>query len=297
MVNKDAVEEITDGSPGFYTHIFLMPKKSGGYRPVINLKPLNAFLVTEKFKMETPRAIRKAITKGEFASSIDYTDAYFHLAVYKKHRKYLRFVVRGRIFQFKAMPFGLSTAPSEFTRMAATVATVIHRESMNLHQYLDDWLMRALSRVLCIQHTQRVVNLSTSLGLLINEKKSELTPTQRFTFLGECYDLVEGIVRPSEAAFQKILILHRIFKRTPYQTARALLRLLGILSSIADIVPLGRLHMRPLQLYLLARWTLHTKDITYIVELNDVFFSNSADGRNQYGRNGPYTRTHSAAFA
>ena len=38
----------------------LVQKKSGGLRPVINLKPLNLFIKKEKFKMETTRSIWKA---------------------------------------------------------------------------------------------------------------------------------------------------------------------------------------------------------------------------------------------
>lgn len=36
--------------------------------------------------------------------------------------------------------------------------------------------------------------------------------------------------------------------------ARALLSLLRVLGPAADLVPLGRLHMRPIQLFLLCHW-------------------------------------------
>ena len=46
-----------------------------------------------------------------------------------------------------------------------------------------------------------------------------------------------------------------------------------MLSSLAGVVPLGRLHMRLLQLYLLARWKIPDKDITCVVTLDPVFLS------------------------
>ena len=100
--------------PGFYINFFLVPKKLGGLRPVINLKSLNLFIKKEKFKMETIRSIQKALSPGDWVTSIDLKDAYFHIAVHPNFWKYLRIVVGGKVFQFKALPFGLS--PREFCR-------------------------------------------------------------------------------------------------------------------------------------------------------------------------------------
>ena len=46
----------------------------------------------------------------------------------------------------------------------------------------------------------------------------------------------------------------RLVLLAKYVTARDFLSLLGRLVSISDLVPLGRLRYRPLQLYLLAYW-------------------------------------------
>ena len=86
-------------------------KKSGGLRPVINLKPLNLF-IKKKFKMETTRSIRKALSPGDWVTSIDLNDSYFHIPVHPELQRYLRIVVGVKVFQFKALPFGLSPAPT-----------------------------------------------------------------------------------------------------------------------------------------------------------------------------------------
>lgn len=39
--SKGAVEVMSDRSPGFYSHVFLVEKDSGGWRLVIDLSPLN----------------------------------------------------------------------------------------------------------------------------------------------------------------------------------------------------------------------------------------------------------------
>ena len=48
-------------------------------------------------------------------------------------------------------------------------------------------------------------------------------------------------------------------------TAYFWLSLLGLLSSATDAIPLGRLHLRPLQLYLLAHWAPASKDLKALV--------------------------------
>ena len=62
--------------------------------------------------METPETIRTSLQAREGVTSIDFKDAYFHIT---HSRKYLRFHVQGQTYKFKALSFGLTTAPMEFT--------------------------------------------------------------------------------------------------------------------------------------------------------------------------------------
>jgi hypothetical protein len=48
LLEKRAIEETQE--IGFISSIFTIPKKSGGFRPVINLKALNNFVVYNHFK-------------------------------------------------------------------------------------------------------------------------------------------------------------------------------------------------------------------------------------------------------
>lgn len=46
LILKDAIEKVDaqNAHKGFYSTLFLVPKKNGKLRPVINLKPLNRYL-------------------------------------------------------------------------------------------------------------------------------------------------------------------------------------------------------------------------------------------------------------
>ena len=88
-----------------------------------------------KFKMETPETIRTSLQKGEWVTSIDFKDAYFHIPIQKQSRKYLRFHVQGKTYQFKALPFVLSTAPLVFTVVTKEVKLMALQKGIRIHQY------------------------------------------------------------------------------------------------------------------------------------------------------------------
>ena len=122
LTNKNTVEPVANqNSLGFYNRLFLVPKPNNRWRPILDLSTLNTFLNTELFKMETPEIIRTSLQVGEWVTSIDFKDAYFHIPIHSQSRKYMHFHIQGQSYQFKALPFGLSTAPMEFTVVAKEV--------------------------------------------------------------------------------------------------------------------------------------------------------------------------------
>ena len=50
------------------------------------------------------------------------------------------------------------------------------QKGITIHQYLDDWSVRARSHQTCLQHTLILVAICQNLGWLVNTEKSELDP-------------------------------------------------------------------------------------------------------------------------
>ena len=94
--------------------------------------------------------------------------------IHPNSRKYLRFCHKSQVFQFTSLPFGLATAPQVFTIIVKEVKLMALSRGLRLHQYLDDWLIRSQSQEEAQVNTQAVVELTQSLGWIINQKKSEL---------------------------------------------------------------------------------------------------------------------------
>ena len=204
--------------------------------------------------METPETIRTSLQAGEWVTSIDFKDAYFDIPIHNQSRKYMRFHLQGRSYQFKALPFGLSTAPMEFTVVAKEVKLMALQKGIRIHQYLDDWLVRASTHDTCLQHTQTLVTLCQELGWLVNKEKSELVPKQVFNFVGYQFDLKEGRVRPTEEHWQTLTDKIRSILSDPVCPVRQFMSLIGLLTATEKQVHLGRLHMRPIQWHLKNNW-------------------------------------------
>ena len=255
LLEKRAVERVVQPrSPGFYSRLFLVPKKGDQWRPIIDLSTLNGFLDIQSFKMETSASIRASVQPGHWGVSLDLTDAYFHVPIHPNSRKYLRFCLNNQVFQFRALPFGLSTAPRVFTKLMAVVGAYLRLKGSALLQYFDDWLLHQMDRDnLLLDLVSSWKDLS-ALGLLLNPVKSDLIPSQDFTFVGMNFlTALDRIRLPPHRALalmdmvSLVLSLNRV-------TARFFLSLLGVLNAAADLVYQGRLHLRPIQYHLLSIW-------------------------------------------
>jgi hypothetical protein len=106
MLNKQAVEECPPQGWGFLLLVFLIPKKDGGQRPIINLKSLNEFVQTEHFKMEGIHLLKDLLRQGDWMVKVDLKDTYMYFAVpiHKQDRDFLKFTFKNRTYRFRCLP-------------------------------------------------------------------------------------------------------------------------------------------------------------------------------------------------
>ena len=211
MLAKGALEIARDPGPGFYSRLFLVEKATGGWRPVIDLSHLNDFVQLTPFKMETVASVLLSVREGDFLASLDLKDAYFQIPIHGSSRKLLRFMSEGTVYQFKALCFGLSTAPQVFTRVFAAVSAWAHARGIRLLRYLDDWLVLSSSEKRAKESIRELLSLCRTLGIVINEKKSDLVPSQSAKYLGVTIDTGAGKVFPSLARVEKFLTVAERF--------------------------------------------------------------------------------------
>ena len=137
---KGAIEPAPP-SPGYYSRRFVTPKVTGGWCPVIDLSRLNRSVLVSHFHMEIQQTVLQSLRPGHWLVSLDLQDAYLQVPVHPSSHWYLRFCVGEVVYQFRALCFGLSTAPQVFTRVMAPISSIMHRFGFRILRYLDDWLV------------------------------------------------------------------------------------------------------------------------------------------------------------
>ena len=234
---------------------------------MIDLSHLNEFVHLTWFKMETVSSVLLSVREGVFLASLDLKDAYFQVPIHPSSRKLLKFMSDGTVYQFRALCFRLSTAPQVFTRVFAAMSMWAHSHGIRFLRYLDDWLVLSSSEREAKQAVQSLLSICHALGIVINEKKSDLVPSQAAKYLGMTIDTEAGKVFPSLARVEKFLTVAESFCTMDAPPTQLWQVSLSHLASLERLVPHGRLWMRSLQWHLKAHWSPESDPPSFPVPL------------------------------
>jgi len=247
MLQKGAIRETQHVKSQFLSNLFLVKKKGGGNRPVINLKSLNTFIPYQHFKMEGLHMLKDLLKEGDFMCKLDLKDAYFIIPIKQNCRKYLRFLWKERVFEFLCLCFGLGPAPLIFTKIMKVPLAILRQMNIILIIYLDDILIISRTRAGLIQSRDTVIFLLQNLGFVINIKKSAFEPTQKIEFLGMMVDSRNlNISLPKEKVNQITSQCQTMIKSREVPLMD-LTKLLGRMNATYQALLPGRIQQRYLQ--------------------------------------------------
>lgn len=245
LLDKGAIKRAD--SPGFVSSFFAIPKRSGGFRPIINLKPFNQFVRYRHFQMEGLPAARHLVRRGDWMAKIDLTDAFLTVPVHPDDQHFLQFSWGGELYQFVAMPFGLASAPRVFTKLLKPLASYLRSRGVRLVVYLDDILIVASSESQLREHLGWVVEVFESVGFIINREKSIVDPARVLEFLGFLLNTVGWTVSIPGPAAEKLSVRCRDLLNSPSCSLRDLAALLGYFTWATPAVPFARANCRSIQ--------------------------------------------------
>ena len=128
LLQKHAIRKADACLPGYYSQVFVVPKKDGGWRLIINLKSLNSYLFTPHFKLESIQSLKDVLLQNDFMVKVDLKDAYLTVPMHHSAYKYLRFTWKGKCYEFTSLPFGLAPAPLIFTKLLKPIASFLRSQ-------------------------------------------------------------------------------------------------------------------------------------------------------------------------
>ena len=155
ILQKGAIQKVVPTQGQFLSHLFLVEKKDGGNRPVINLKNLSKFIPYEHFKMEGLHCLKFFLEQNNLLSKIDLKGAYFSVPLNKNSQKFVRFQWSDNLYEFLCLCIGLRPAPRIFTKSLKDSIALLIRVNIRIIIYLDDMLLigKTLPEILMARDT------------------------------------------------------------------------------------------------------------------------------------------------
>ncbi len=116
LLEKGAIERVppAQSESGFYSRYFLVPKKDGVLRPILDLRCLNHALMRRLFRMITLKQILSQIRTGDWFFSLDLKDAHFHIQITPHHIRFLRFAFEGVAYSVHGPSLCTVSGPPHF---------------------------------------------------------------------------------------------------------------------------------------------------------------------------------------
>lgn len=246
----EAIEVVSRCEPEydqFLSPVFTVPKRDGSHRMILNLKELNKDITYYHFKMETLQAALKLITADCYMASVDLKNAYYSLPVADQHKKFLRFLWKGQLWQYNCMPNGLALAPRKFTKLLKPVFGKLREEGYMSASFLDDSLLVSESEQECMMNVHATVQLFRSLGFTVHPEKSVLQPAQSVQYLGVIIDSRSMTVRLTDERKDNLKKCCKQVLRTKKLTVRDLAKVIGKIVASFPAVKFGQLYYRHLE--------------------------------------------------
>ena len=207
--------------------------------------------------MENLMCLKHLLNPNDYMVKLDMKDAYLTVGVHPHSQQFLRFIWQGQIYQFRALPFGLNTAPRIFTKLLKPVIAFLRTRNIRLLIYLDDILIIGSSIEVLRDHTTLVIDLLQSLGFIINFEKSVLTPSPVLEFLGFLINSKTINFYLPQAKIAKVLNVGKSLMQKNPTSLHLLSQFQGFLESCRPAVWVAPLHFRHLQSCLIRQVALN----------------------------------------
>ncbi len=120
--------------------LFLVPKKDGSYRPVIDFRKVNALTVPDHYPLPALSELLQSNGKHNTVfTSLDLLSGFWQIPMDDKSREIITFSSPTGHYEWLRLPMGLRNAPLTFQRMVNTLFSGVIGKG--LFVYLDDLIV------------------------------------------------------------------------------------------------------------------------------------------------------------
>lgn len=144
LVSSNIIENVTqDMDTSFCSSMIVVPKGKHDIRLVIDLRGPNQYIYRTPFSMPTLESIVANLNGAKYFSTIDLSNAFFHVELDAESRHLTNFFTEFGMFRCVRLPFGLCNAPDLFQE-------ILQRQILGgckgVENYLDDVLVHGRTK-------------------------------------------------------------------------------------------------------------------------------------------------------
>jgi len=202
-LNREGILEPTT-SP--WNHrIFLIPKKSGELRAVLDFRALNDLTEPQKYDLPSIEDLLSRIGDAQLFSSLDMSQAYHQIKLSERSKDYCAFSC-GKLgrYRYVRTPFGVTGAPYTCQRLIDSIFSSCNEPSLDILAYLDDILIYSESEEAHLKTLESVFQKLSNANLKLNIAKCNFVRTE-IKYLG--FLIKKGLVYPPEEYLESLRTL------------------------------------------------------------------------------------------
>lgn len=172
MLDSDVIEEVTPIMEFSHCSAMLaVPKGKDDFRLVVDLRGPNKCIIREPHKMPTLEEIMSQLKGSTWFSTIDMSNAFFHVRLDESSRHITNFYSGEKYFRYTRLPFGLCNAPDIFQKTMEEILS----GCKGVLIYLDDLLVYGKTFEEQDANLKGVLKRLEEHNVMINMKKSKFS--------------------------------------------------------------------------------------------------------------------------
>ena len=208
----------------FSSPSFLLKKKSGKPRLIIDFRELNKFTLEDNFPFPALEDLFVGLKEARYFSQLDLGNGYYQIPIAKEDQWKTSFTTPFGQYEFIRMPFGLSTAPRIFQREM----TKIFEDIPEVRVFVDDILISTKTLEQHQEVLEKVWKKVQKHGISLNLEKCKFSVNE-ITYLGQ-------ILHEGKMKFDLSSLKEALFKKIP-KTKRDVRKLIGYTNWFRQYIP------------------------------------------------------------
>ena len=227
MVNELLEQGVVRPSKSPYASpAFLVPKRDGGYRMVVDYRKVNTKVVFDSYPMPTIEQALDQFGGAVVFSVLDLNSAYYQIPLSRRSRCVTAFCTPFGLFEFNKLPMGISVGCQGLSRVIDELFSDLKGECV--FNFVDDLVVYSASMEEHHKHVREVLHRLQRGGFTLNPDKVVFGASE-IKYLGHLISSRGVSVLPDR--------IKTIQQYPPPNNLRALRRFMGMVGFYARFIP------------------------------------------------------------